>query len=295
MNNILVIGSEGMMGKLMHKLFSSSFNMNYMDIVNSSQKDEDNYLCLNLLETSNDKIKKVIDNIDVIILCTPTKVSIEIIKKMKIMKIQKKLIIDTSSIKTDITKELEGLTKTNEILSLHFMFAPNVSLKNQNVIGIEINKNYLTKKIISTIKSSGLNYSKSTAKDHDSLTTITISLNHILAFLIANAYNKFDLNADDSKPFLTPPHNCYLNMMSRVPFNNRETSLNIQIEDKYLPEILDNFISFLTSYKQMLQNKDTQLINKEFDNILQALGDNPEKLFENSKYLINSLNSLDIR
>jgi len=286
---VLIVGSEGSVGQLFVKTFNKNqFDLVGIDIV-SSQKTSYKFNEINIMSLSEEATYDLVKNFDVIGLCTPTAISISILRKLAAIDLSQKLIFDVSSIKSEIMDAFSMFAPDTEILSLHPMFGPNLPPQGKNLTYVNLNGGNLSRDVLDTLESIGVKCWNVDAKEHDKGCTLTIALNHLISFIVSNAYIWANMSVQKIEPFKTPPHEIYLLMASRVILNGMQTSINIQAEDKNLPNLIEYLIRFLEDYKDALDQHDKAQIQKEFEKVSILLDGKAEELFKNSIDLISHI------
>lgn len=227
MSNLLIVGSEGRMGKWFYRYFrylnknkkDQKLNCDILPISNFFLVDT-RYHNVPIPKSKRDvftssEINDFINVADIIVLCTPTKVTLDILKKNRTLFRPNCLIIEISSLKEIVHKRIRSLLKKSkkiEIISVHPMFGPGALLNsNQNaIIHVPIDKNAEAKDsgilqiLFPKFKITTI-YSPS---EHDTLISLIISLiyfiNLIYARIVLNVSNsinshKKDVNIDRIK------------------------------------------------------------------------------------------------
>jgi prephenate dehydrogenase len=204
MSNLLIVGSEGRMGKWFYKYFKylnkkgKDQNTNYdlLPIVNFYLIDTQYQGVLNSKRKrdvyTSAKIKDFINKADLIVFCTPTKVTLDLITTNKRLFRSNCQIIEISSLKEIVHNRLQYLSsKPNNlnIISVHPMFGPGASLdSNKNtIIYVPINKSKKTKDLQS-IESLFPNFKIATLdspSEHDTLISLMISLIYFINLIYA--------------------------------------------------------------------------------------------------------------
>lgn len=213
MSNLLIVGSEGRMGKWFYRYFKhlskktrdQKTNTDLLPILNYYLVDT---LHQSFLNTKNKpgvffsgEIKDFINTADLIVFCTPTKVTLDLITKNNKLFKPNSLIIEISSLKELVHKRfqnLPGKPKKLDIISVHPMFGPGASLNSDKntLIYVPINKSRKDKEL-QVLESLFPNF-KVTAIDspseHDTLVSLMISL----IYFINLTYARVILNVSTS-------------------------------------------------------------------------------------------------
>lgn len=195
MSNVLIVGSSGRMGRWFYRylrhLNKRSKNIDEGCLIlplNNFYLIDTNYE--NVVDKLNEKnvfvSNKVTDFIhlaDIILFCTPTKVTMDILKNCIILIKPDTLILEISSLKTSIHKLVPGLLRNLKhlhVLSIHPMFGPGASFtsKKNTIIHVPISINNIDyeSKILRILFPSFKITSLNSSEEHDTLISLIISL-----------------------------------------------------------------------------------------------------------------------
>ena len=214
MSNVLIVGSNGRMGRWFYRylrhLNKRSKNIDKGCLIlplNNFYLIDTNYE--NVLDNLNEKnvfvsnkVNEFIPLADMIVFCTPTKVTIDILKNCITFIKPNALILEISSLKTSIHKQFLGLSRNLEhlhVLSIHPMFGPGASFtsKKNTIIHVPISINNIEKnesKILRILFPNFKITSLNSSEEHDTLISLIISL----IYFINLVFTRIMLNVSNS-------------------------------------------------------------------------------------------------
>jgi prephenate dehydrogenase len=182
--SITIIGAGGKMGQWFAKYFASK----EYDVIGY---DSEAPITDKLIKKSESLVGSVL-NADLVLLCTPTRRTPEIIRLIaKEMKRGAYLIEITSQKAKTASALLKIPSKINPVC-IHPMFGPGAKkIKGQNIISVPIKD---AKKELSLVKSlfEGANFVTIDANEHDKKIAIILGLTHLMNLVFANILSKDD-------------------------------------------------------------------------------------------------------
>jgi prephenate dehydrogenase len=182
--SITIIGAGGKMGQWFAKYFASK---DY-DVVGF---DSETPITDKLIKKANSLVGAVL-NADIVLLCTPTRRTPEIIRLIAKEMRRGAYLIEISSQKAKTASALLKIpTKINPVC-IHPMFGPGAKkIKGQNIISVPIKD---AKKELSLVKSlfEGANFVTIDAAEHDKKIAVILGLTHLVNLAFANILSKDD-------------------------------------------------------------------------------------------------------
>jgi prephenate dehydrogenase len=138
------------------------------------------------------------------------------------------LWVDTLSVKSVITRELQQRVGECEILSINPMFAPALGWSKHSVAAVEICSGPKTLAFCALITSWGAHVELISAIEHDELTAAIQVATH--AAILAFGHALIHLNFDVTKAIrlATPPHRLLLALLHRLTSQNSDVYWDIQ-------------------------------------------------------------------
>lgn len=213
MSNVLIVGSNGRMGRWFYRYLrhlNKRFKnidkgyhilpLNNFYLVDTNYENVQNKLNEKNVFVSN-KVNEFIPMADIIVFCTPTKVTIDILNNCITFFKPNALILEISSLKTSIHKQYLGLLRNIEhlhVLSIHPMFGPGASFtsKKNTIIHVPISINNIEyeSKILRILFPNFKITSLNSSEEHDTLISLIISL----IYFINLVFTRIMLNVSNS-------------------------------------------------------------------------------------------------
>lgn len=222
-----------------------------------------------LVSISDEKIKPLdLDKIDILFISVPIAVAPEVISK--VAKITKKdcLIVDLSSVKSEISKVLKNCQRN--FLSLHFLFGPSISsLKNQKIIYEDFGSSQKSKGVLKLLENEGAQLIEKDSKSHDFYMAHIQSLTHFINLTFAQVLleNKIGLKADVSTPVYLSQLSATLKVLSQNP----KLLSDIQVLNPEFFKVLGKFVKIQKDLIKKIKNKKIFEIEEEFKNLRKSM------------------------
>jgi len=256
---VLIVGGAGGVGRFLAKILKNDFYVSIYDINPDSEKIA---ASLGINFSNFDEIK----DFDIVIVSVPLKVAPNIIAEVSQEMKDGALLLDTSSVKTDVVSSV----KNDKIyfIAVHPLFAPTMQgFKGQVVTltPVKVKDNGWLERIRAFLERQGAHVEIISSEEHDYIMSVVQSLIHwvIISFGVTLKEIGFDINK--SRRFATPIYEVMLDITARIlaqdpnlyayiqknPFaaDVREKFLNVsqRLNDAILSGDLDYFISMMKS------------------------------------------------
>ncbi|MFN3653911.1 MAG: prephenate dehydrogenase/arogenate dehydrogenase family protein [Candidatus Nitrosotenuis sp.] len=182
--SITIIGAGGKMGQWFVKYFNS---VGY-EVVGF---DSETPIADKTVKKANSLVGAVL-NAEIVLLCTPTRRTPEIIRLIAKEMRRGSYLIEISSQKSKTAAALLKIPSKINPVCIHPMFGPGTKkIKGQNIISIPIRD---AKKELSLVKSlfEGANFVTIDAAEHDKKIAIILGLTHLVNLVFANILSKDD-------------------------------------------------------------------------------------------------------
>lgn len=270
--NAGIIGGLGKFGQLIHKLL----------------KQEGISVTLADISTEQTNIQLVKES-EVIIIAVPIDKTIEVIHEISPFLIPEHIVIDITSIKTPIIKELRK-TSAN-IISVHPMFNPSIlNISNQTVIIIpERDQNAWLDKVQTFCENQGVKTKITTAEYHDKMMALIQVLVHYNTISIGITMSKLGFDINDTLEFTSPIYRMELAMIGRIFAQDGRLYGNIPMYNEHTPEII-------LEHKMTLEQMSKTIITKNLDEFISIFesGSNffdgfKDQAMKESNFLISKL------
>lgn len=184
------------------------------------------------------------------------------------------LLVDLSSI---VFQTSRTLRKTNlPGLNMHLLFGPTVSsIQNQKVIFCRIKNDKLIDELKDILKNAGADVIEMDSEDHDQYMAHIQNLTHFVNLSLAKTLikNKIDLAGKIS----TPVFMAQLSTISRVISQQPSLLTEIQLSNPAAKKILEQYISHEKQLIELINRRDEEGINREFESIHKAIESSERK------------------
>lgn len=205
---------------------------------------------------------------DIIIISVPIRYTVTTIKEIIPFIPDDKLLIDFTWIKTEASIELSKYTK-GEVVSTHPMFWPWVKwISWQNIAFDPIDPWKKWNNLFNLLKKDGAKLIELESNKHDELVSIVQSTVHVMNLVLWHVLKERWINIEELMKISTPNSRMQLRILSR--FLKQEASLytDMQIYNTmYKNEILPDIEKYFKNLECIIENKDTNKFENEFNSI----------------------------
>lgn len=212
----------------------------------------------------SEKNEKGISRADIIFISVPNSTAPHVIDEISKLAKQDTLIVDLSSIKSNVIKSLKKTSQPS--IAMHFMFGPKIAtFKNQLVVFIPIGKSKHINFLKDLIAQDGGQIVAMDAESHDRQTAITQALTHFVNIVFAQTLVK---NSSNLKSLLTTP--VFLSQystMSRVLLQDSQLLSELQTENPFAKEKLALFVSNAIQLQKIASEGNTSRLGKDIEKI----------------------------
>jgi len=271
-HRFLIVGGNGGMGKLFHKLFvSCGHNVEISDI-------EDN---------AEQRHKKVAEA-DIIILAVNMKNACEVAKDLCPHVRENALLMDINSLKTDICKVLTNCP--GEALGTHPMFGPTTSsLRRQKMVLCPIKPGPLSEWITNEFGHLGLELIQAEPDTHDKIMSIIQVLVHFKTLSMGYALSQCGVSIDETLKYTSPIYQLELTVIGRLFAQRPELYAEIEMSNPHGDFIRQILIKSITHLEKTINSNDKETFNDLFASIAEYFSGFQEKALESSDKLIEHL------
>ncbi|HKJ46419.1 MAG TPA: bifunctional chorismate mutase/prephenate dehydrogenase [Balneolales bacterium] len=270
--NVLIVGGEGGMGALYHKIFEMS-NHN-----------------VRILEKDGwDKVEDLTRGCDLAIISVPINVT-----KKVITDLAPHLYINT--ILADFTSNKNGLLELmlekhrGPVVSLHPMHgpgAPNLSKQLMLICPGREEKKYAW--LLRQIELWGMRTKIVDPQKHDHAMHLIQGLRHFIALLHGSFMLKYDLRPEDILDFSSPIYRAELMMTGRIFAQHADLYADIVLSNEERRDLLMDFFRHHQELSKLVENDDKEGFIREFEEVTEFFGDFAPQALRESSYLINRL------
>ncbi len=276
---ILVVGGAGAFGSFYAKLFADH---GFKVCISDPDAHSGKILChKNSFEwvESTDTAK----DFDIVVVAVPNEVAPSVVKSIGKNLSKGTLLLDLCSVKHDVVKELEKLSKKDlELASLHPMHGPRVrNISGYPVVCIPIKRGKKLDALKDFFEKAGVDFFFSSAEEHDRLLSIVQGLTHYSQFISAAVLKELEDDLKDTLKFATPNYHLFLSLMSRVILQNPELYAQIQLSNPVNKEIWAAFKNKADEFEKLCLKGDSKALEKK-------IIDSAQQFKEEDSFLLDS-------
>lgn len=218
---------------------------------------------------SDEKVKpQGLENAKLVFISVPIHLAPKIILDTAKKITKECLIIDLSSIKTEVTASLKKLNRP--ALSLHFLFGPSVStIQNQKIIFEKIGNSKLADSLLDLLKDEGAQIIDMKSESHDLTMAHIQSLTHFINLSLAQILikNKIGLSGQISTPVFLSQLSSTLRVLSQNP----KLLSEIQTLNPKFLKVLEDYLDIQTSLIKKIKAADVKSIETQFKDLQKSL------------------------
>lgn len=286
-SSVLVVGGSGAVGHLFVKTLRESFpdlQISVLDLIEASESVRDVRY-----EKGIEQFILESKRFDLVILALPEMVALKFIQSIDPVLESETLVVDTLSVKSNISAKVKSLSLDVEYLSINPMFAPSIGFLNQTVLAVPIKTGSRTMEFLSLLGTWGTTIRTLTAEEHDLATAQLQSLTHatIMAFGLALAKGGYDINQLLS--IASPPHKVMLSLIARILGGSPDVYRDIQLNNPYAPEVRKGLADSIQEIETLVTQGSESDFSELFDTFRTLLATQQDALAEQCKNIFKSL------
>lgn len=286
-SSVLVVGGSGAVGHLFVKTLRESFpdlQISVLDLIEASESVRDVRY-----EKGIEQFILESKRFDLVILALPEMVALKFIQSIDPVLESETLVVDTLSVKSNISAKVKSLSLDVEYLSINPMFAPSIGFLNQTVLAVPIKTGSRTMEFLSLLGTWGTTIKTLTAEEHDLATAQLQSLTHatIMAFGLALAKGGYDINQLLS--IASPPHKVMLSLIARILGGSPDVYRDIQLNNPYAPEVRQELADSIQEIETLVTQGSESDFSELFDTFRTLLATQQDALAEQCKNIFKSL------
>lgn len=213
------------------------------------------------VETPEETQKKIVKESDVVMISTPTLVSPLIAKRLARWLNKKQLVIDLTSVKVPVCREL---TKSQaEFASIHMMFAPSAkSWKGQNIPVCKVRICKWKKWLNELLNSIGGKTVPTTQERHDRIAMIVQQQEHFLTKVKILATIESGVSIKEILAFASPFYQPGINQLLRFLAKPTGIYTDMLEANENTPQMLSNLRRAFKKLDLMVKNKRSEKIKR---------------------------------
>ncbi|WP_326540708.1 prephenate dehydrogenase/arogenate dehydrogenase family protein [Pseudorhodoferax sp.] len=272
----IIFGCNGGFGTIFtNKLLSEGVRIIGIDLHNNASNSEApiQYLSNPSLD-DNAELQRAYSEARGIILATPEDVSIEILPHVLKHAHPESVVMDLTSVKTNIAKTVSDLNPQCGYVSIHPLFPPVPDFSGRTVAYIELANNASADLFLSLLDSWGATVVKMSAEAHDKATSVTQSLPHAALLAFGLTVLKSGVSFETIWTMSTPIQRTMLGLLRRVAGRDELVHFDLQNTNPYADAIRTELSSSLKLVSQASKEEkpdDFILIASEINAMLNAV------------------------
>ncbi|MBD3227979.1 MAG: prephenate dehydrogenase/arogenate dehydrogenase family protein [Candidatus Lokiarchaeota archaeon] len=261
MYKTIIVGGTGDMGKLICETFKEDLDVyiSSRDPIKAKKMAED----LGVNYADNEDFKDA----DIIIISVPIDETLSNCKKIAPQMKKNALLIEISSVKTGIVDELET-PQHIEYISIHPLFGPSGSFKDQNIILIPVQEKKWLGFLKELLEKKGSNISVVDYKTHDKIMSNVQVIHHFSYLCLGVFLAKNPISSD----FFTRSYKKTIDS-----FKNYEDNLNIMVEiqklNPYTDEVRKQFLDLVENMSKIDHQEFKKVIFESFSKLQETYND----------------------
>jgi prephenate dehydratase len=247
--HVAIVGGNGNMGQLVSHFLQKHHHR------------------VHIVGRSTRNIKKVLESSDVVILSTPLNAFDEILKKLQVINLKKKLIIDLSSYIGTNLQRLQSIS--SKVAFMHLLFGPDIyHLKGQHIVTSPIKKSGTTfKEIVDVFIKEGAQIIESSAEHHDKMMAYTQALSQFNSIALAKTLSELGVSKKELENFATLTFSLNKEVISRIVGQDAQLWASIQFRNSHFPAILRQHRDSFDSLTTLVKNHDYKKFNTLFGEV----------------------------
>jgi prephenate dehydrogenase len=173
-------------------------------------------------------MRSLIGRSQVVILALPLPVTLEVVSMVTGAMQPGALLVETSSVKTEVVKRLEIADSRVEMLGVNPMFAPALGAQGRAIVAVPVRSGRRTDDFLALLSRSGASVVKMDAARHDRLASITQTLTHAAALSFGLALVSLGEPIADLQAVAPPPFSLMMALLARISSGTPEVYSEIQ-------------------------------------------------------------------
>lgn len=195
---------------------------------------------------------------EIILLATPTLVTMSLMKRIASDAGRDKLIVEISSVKEPIRKTIQSVTcEGAQILSIHPMFGPGAgSLAGKSIIVAKEPRDCpLAKRLLSTLTRNGARITRTNLEDHDQLVAATLALPHLMNFAFIETIRKVGLPLNKARELGGTTFKLQLLIAEALYHESPDNEASILMGNKHNMRAFGTFVQQINQVRDIIQRK----------------------------------------
>ena len=204
-----------------------------------------------------------ISKCEIIVFAVPKNKFEEILSKVSLFLNKNQIVVSFSSYLGEEKQAVKDLIK--EYTFIHAMFGPDIlDFKDQNfVVSKTTNKNF--QKLLLSLKNSGANILETDSEEHDRMMGYVQALSQFSSLALAHTLRDSDFSERQLNEASSITFRINTDNIKRILKQKAELWWNIQFENKFFLEILQQYKKVVNKMEEILLKKNKNIFEKEFE------------------------------
>lgn len=270
--NILIIGSEGQMGRLYKRIIEQSGHHVY-------GIDKHNWY----------QLEEIAPELDAAIVSVPIHRTNDVIRRLA-PKLQKDTILADFTSKKESPVSAMKEAHNGPVVGLHPMHGPDVEdVSKQLMVVCPVQQPDKSRWLIKQAQLWGMRILEADPVKHDHVMNLVQGLRHFVALLHGSFMKTYDLDPQDILSYSSPIYRAELMMTGRIFAQSAELYADIVFANEERRQLLLNFLDHNQKLGEMVRDNDREGFIKEFEAVTDFFGRFATQALQESSYLINRL------
>jgi prephenate dehydrogenase len=226
---------------------------------------------------------------DCVILCVPGPVALNAVRSVGGRLRPGSLWVDTTSVKTEICKQLQTIAGRSESLSINPMSAPEFGMANQRIAVVPVRSGPVAESFESWLRSEGAILVRVTAEEHDRLTAQIQVATHAALIVFGLVLARQNYSIPSSERLWTPPHQIMMMLLARMAAAGAGVYHEIQHAHPGGEHIREEFAKAIENMGIAARQAEPQSLQALLDEVRGMLGSDQDNLAFRCAGLLQSM------
>jgi 4-amino-4-deoxyprephenate dehydrogenase len=179
--------------------------------------------------------RRIIQAPDMVLLALPERVAIEAVPFVCTQMREGALLVHTLSVQSRMSRVIETLEPSIEVVGLNPMFAPSLSIVGRSVAAIVQRAGPYSDELLGLISSWGGQVTQVSAEEHDKIVAAMQVLTHATVVAFGAALGELEVDMSLLSALAPPPHTTLLALLARIVSGTPEVYWDIQSANPHAP------------------------------------------------------------
>lgn len=204
-----------------------------------------------------------------VVLATPTRATVQILKRIAPHISRRTLIVEISSVKEPIKRTITGLARRGfQILSIHPMFGPGPAKNLAGkaiIIALQPRGSKSAKNFLSLFRRRGVAMIPSDLGNHDRIVAATLALPHFMNFAFINTLKDTGLTPNQARAFAGTTFKLQLLVAEELYHETLENEVSILADNKYSAQLFKQFAKHTNTIRNTIHNRPRRNLTRSLE------------------------------